>query len=499
MTETITADAQRIVASGVVIDALDRDLRVGSGIAAATLPRFEVRDPGTGEVIATVADAGAAEAEAAVEQAYLAGRAWSKTTLRQRSDLMRHAYDLLIERGEELALVISREMGKPLPEARGEVTYATDFLRWYADEAVRPSGGYQLSPYGDSRLLSTRAPVGVCLLITPWNFPLAMATRKIAPALAAGCTVILKPAALTPLTSLLFADILREAGIPDGVVNVVTTTDSAALSSTVMADRRVRKVSFTGSTPVGMKLVEQGAKNLLRTSMELGGNAPFLIFDDADLERTVTGAMLAKLRNGGQSCIAANRFLVQDGIANSFIDAFTAQMAKVIVGHGLGDGVTLGPLIDERARTGMTKLVDEAVAGGADLLTGGAAIEHDGHFFQPTVLDRVSADSAIARAEIFGPVAAITRFSGQDEAIALANDTAFGLTSYVFSQDIDRALAVADRLETGMVGINQGVVSNVAAPFGGVKHSGLGREGGSEGLEEYQDIRFFNIARAWQR
>jgi succinate-semialdehyde dehydrogenase/glutarate-semialdehyde dehydrogenase len=496
MSTLLAPDERLIAASGAVIDALDQELRVGSGIAAAGLPRFEVRDPGTGEVIATVADAGVAEAEAAVDQAALAGRSWSKTTLRQRSDLMRHAYDLLIERGEELALVISREMGKPLREARGEVTYATDFLRWYADEAVRPAGGYQLSPYGDSRLLSTRGPVGVCLLITPWNFPLAMAARKIAPALAAGCTVILKPAALTPLTSLLFADILREAGIPDGVVNVVTTTDSAALSSTVMADPRVRKVSFTGSTPVGMKLVEQGAKNLLRTSMELGGNAPFLILDDADLDRTVAGALLAKLRNGGQSCIAANRFLVQDGIAADFVDAFTAEMAKITVGHGLGDDVGLGPLIDERARTSMTSLVAGAIQSGAELLTGGSAIEHDGHFFQATVLDRVPADSAIAREEIFGPIATITRFGTLEEGIDLANDTPFGLTGYVFSQDIDRALEVADRLETGMVGINQGVVSNVAAPFGGVKHSGLGREGGAEGLEEYQDIRFFNIGRA---
>jgi succinate-semialdehyde dehydrogenase/glutarate-semialdehyde dehydrogenase len=495
VTTVIPADAARVAAAQKVIDGLRPEIRVGAGIAIGDRSSFDVHDPATGEVIGSVADAGLDVAAAAVDVAYAAGREWAQASPRHRSDVLRHAYDLMIERAEDFALLITREMGKPLAEARGEVTYATDFVRWFADEAIRPGGSYRMSPYGDSRIASTRSPVGVCLLITPWNFPMAMAARKIAPALAAGCSVILKPAALTPLTSLLFADVLRTAGVPDGVVNVVTTSNSSALSTAVMADPRVRKVSFTGSTPVGMKLVEQGAKNLLRTSMELGGNAPFLIFDDADLERTVAGALVAKLRNGGQSCIAANRFLVQAGIADEFVAEFTRRMSAVTVGHGLGDGVGLGPVIDGRARTGIEELVRGSVAAGAELLSGGSSIDGDGSFFEPTVLDRVAPNSEIARAEIFGPVATITRFETQDEAIAIANDTPFGLASYVFSQDIDRAFGVADRLEAGMVGINQGVVSNVAAPFGGVKHSGLGREGGAEGLEEYQDIRFYNIAR----
>jgi succinate-semialdehyde dehydrogenase/glutarate-semialdehyde dehydrogenase len=341
----------------------------------------------------------------------------------------------------------------------------------------------------------SRAPVGTCLLITPWNFPMAMAIRKIAPALAAGCSVILKPAALTPLTSLLFADIFQEAGVPDGLVNVVTTTNSAALSRAVMADPRVRKVSFTGSTPVGRQLMEQAAEHLMRASMELGGNAPFIVFDDADLERAVGAAMVAKLRNGGQSCTAANRYLVQHGIADAFTEAFVESMKNVVVANGLTPGATLGPLIDDSAVQKCARLVNDAVAKGARLLTGGSAIPGQGNFFEPTVLDNVPLDAEIVTTEIFGPIAAITRFSTQAEAIARANDTPFGLTAYVQTQDIDRALTVSDALETGMVGINQGVVSQVAAPFGGVKHSGLGREGSAEGLEEYQEIRYYALNR----
>ncbi len=492
----VPADPTVLAASDRVLGRLSSDLRLGAGIALRESPRapFGVDDPGTGTQIATVFDADADTAQRAVDIAAEAGREWAATTTRHRSDVLRRAYDLMVEQRDDLALLISREMGKPLAEAYGEFTYGSDFVRWYADEAVRPGGTVRPSPNGDGRLLSSRSPVGLCLLITPWNFPLAMATRKIAPALAAGCSVILKPAALTPLTSLLFADILREAGVPDGVVNIVTSSKASELSSTVMSDPRVRKVSFTGSTPVGVRLLEQAAVNVLRSSMELGGNAPFIVLDDADLEHSVAGAMKAKLRNGGQSCIAANRILVQEGIADAFTEAFTESMAKVTVGHAFGEGVELGPVIDRKAQNSMTELVDTALGQGASLLTGGVAIEADGHFFAPTVLDHVSADSTIAKTEIFGPVATITRFTTDTEAVALANDTPYGLAGYVFGQDLDRTLKVADRLETGMVGINQGVVSNVAAPFGGVKQSGLGREGGAEGLEEYQDTRFYNIA-----
>jgi succinate-semialdehyde dehydrogenase/glutarate-semialdehyde dehydrogenase len=493
VSKVIAADQNLLEASDKVIKSLSGHLRVGTRIHKA-LDAIGVFDPGTGQHIAEVADADASIAAEVVSIAYEAGSAWSATSARHRSDVLRRAYDLLIERSDDMALLIAREMGKPLDEARGEVVHGSDFLRWYAEEAVRTAGNFRPSPYGDARLLSSRMPVGVCLLITPWNFPLAMATRKIAPALAAGCSVILKPASLTPLTSLLFADILAEAGVPEGVVNVITTSNSGALSTAVMADRRVRKVSFTGSTDVGIKLMEQAAGNVLRTSMELGGNAPFVVLDDADLEHAVSGAVRAKLRNCGQSCIAANRFLVQEGIADAFTEAFTEAMSSIRLGHALGTGVELGALIDERAVSSMQKLVTSAVAEGAELRTGGNVVEGEGNFFEATVLDNVPPNSKIASTEIFGPIAAITRFGSEAEGVALANDTPFGLAGYVFSQDLDRTFRVAEAMEVGMVGINQAVVSNVAAPFGGVKHSGLGREGGAEGLEEYQDTKFYNIA-----
>jgi succinate-semialdehyde dehydrogenase/glutarate-semialdehyde dehydrogenase len=487
-----------LAASDKVIATLSSSLRVGKGrgLGCSPRPAFSVDDPGTGEQIATVFDADANVVVEAVDIAADAGRRWAETTTRQRSDVLRNAYDLMQQRQDDFALLIAREMGKPLAEARGEFVYGADFVRWYAEEAVRPSGMFRTSPNGDGQLMSSRSPVGLCLLITPWNFPLAMATRKIAPALAAGCSVLLKPAALTPLTSLLFADVLTEAGLPEGVVNVITSTNAAELSRTVMSDPRLRKVSFTGSTDVGIRLLEQAAKNVLRCSMELGGNAPFIVLDDADLEGAVAGAVKAKLRNGGQSCIAANRILVQDGIADAFVEAFTEVMAATRVGHALGDDVTLGPVIDARAQSSMTSLVETAVAEGAHLLTGGHAINTAGSYFEPTVLDHVSPESQISETEIFGPVAAISRFTTDDEAVMLGNDTQHGLAGYVFGRDVDRLFRVADRLQTGMVGINQGVVSNVAAPFGGVKQSGLGREGAAEGLEEYQNTRFYNLARS---
>lgn len=482
-----------------ILKGLSGALRIGGGFGIDSLPSFAVSDPATDEVIAIVDDSNVAGALEAVAVAYEAGRAWAQTSARHRSDVLRNAYDLMVERAEDFALLITREMGKPLAEARSEVIYAADYVRWYAEEALRPGGDFRPSPAGESSIMTSRSPVGTCLLITPWNFPMAMATRKIAPALAAGCSVILKPAALTPLTSLLVADIFQEAGVPDGLVNVVTTTDSASLGRAVMADPRVRKISFTGSTSVGRGLMEQAAQNLLRASMELGGNAPFIVFDDAVLERAVDAAMVAKLRNGGQSCTAANRFLVQDGIADAFVEAFTEKMRNVVVGNGLTPGVTLGPLIDDRAVQTCRQLINDAVARGALLLTGGSAIDGPGHFFEPTVLDRIPVGAEITSTEIFGPVVAISRFATQADAIAQANDTPFGLSAYIQTQDIDRAFAVSDALETGMVGINQGVVSQVAAPFGGVKHSGLGREGSSEGLEEYQEIRYFALNRRTNR
>lgn len=490
----IPADSRLLADSDRVLRSVPGRFRIGAGTIESSRQSLTVEDPATGEQIATVEDADGEIARQAVDIAVEAGAAWAATTPRYRSDVLRRAYDLMIERRGDLALLISREMGKPLAEAHGEVTYGSDFVRWYAEEAVRPAGNYRPSPYGDGRLISSRAPVGLCLLITPWNFPLAMATRKIAPALAAGCSVILKPAALTPLTSLLFADILREAGVPDGVVNVVTTSSAGEISGAIMSDPRARKVSFTGSTPVGVRLMEQAARNVLRSSMELGGNAAFIVLDDADLEDAVAGALKAKLRNGGQSCVGANRILVQEGIADAFVEGFTEAMAGVRIGHGLGADVELGPVIDGKAKASMENLVRSAVEEGAQVLTGGQSLGGPGHFFAPTVLDAVSPDSTISHTEIFGPIAPITRFSTDSEAVQYANNTPYGLAGYVFGQNLNRVWSVADRLDTGMVGINQGVVSNVAAPFGGVKQSGLGREGGAEGLEEYQNTRFYNIA-----
>lgn len=481
------ADADALRASSEVIDRLGLDPAPRSG--------FEIEDPATGSVIAALRDWTPEDALDAVGRAVAAGEQWSRTTTRARADILRAWYELLIANAEALALLITREMGKPLAEARGEVAYGTDFVRWYSEEATRPIGNNREVPVGGGQLLTRRAPVGLSVLITPWNFPLAMATRKIAPALAAGCPVIIKPAALTPLTTVLAVDLAIEAGVPEGLINVVTTTSAAAFSEAVLRDSRVRKVSFTGSTPVGRTLMGLAAQNILRSSMELGGNASLIVFDDADLERAVNGAFSAKMRNGGQSCIAANRIFVQEGIADAFTEGLAARMGDVKVGSGFGAGVELGPLIDGRAVQAMSRLVSDAVERGAEVVTGGSAITGAGYFFEPTLLASVPPNADVVTNEIFGPVAAIQRFVSEDEVVARANDTEFGLAGYVFTENLDRALNVADRLETGLVGINQGVPSNAAAPFGGVKQSGLGREGSGEGLDEYQEIRFYNIAR----
>ncbi len=487
-----------------VVDGVDPDILDRSNAALATVSldplglgtsaSFEVHDPATEEVIARPADYTPDQALLALDRADRAGADWARKTPRHRSDVLHRAYDLIIEQRDRLAYVITREMGKPLAEAYGEVQYAADYVRWYAEEAVRPAGNYRESPRGGSTILTSRAPVGTALLITPWNFPMAMATRKIAPAIAVGCGAVVKPAALTPLTTLVVAEIFVQAGVPDDLVQVVTTSKASPLSTALLADPRVRKVSFTGSTGVGSTLLTLAAHNVVKSSMELGGNAPLLVFDDADLERAVEGALVAKLRNGGQSCVAANRILVQDGIADAFVEGFTERMSQVVMGNPLGD-VQLGPVIDDRAVANFRGWVDDAVARGAELRAGGSAPDGPGHFFEATVLDRVPESAAIAQEEIFGPVASIARFATEDEGVARANSTPFGLASYVFTADVDRALDVADRLDAGMVGINHGIVSNVAAPFGGIKASGLGREGSSEGLEEYQEIRFYNVAR----
>ncbi|QHC58035.1 NAD-dependent succinate-semialdehyde dehydrogenase [Rathayibacter sp. VKM Ac-2760] len=457
------------------------------GSAGGTI---DVEDPATGTVIRTIADATPEDGVRALDAAVAAGESWAATAPRTRAEILRRAFDLLQERKNDFALLMTLEMGKPFAEALGEVAYGGEFLRWFSEEAVRISGRYGVNPEGTGRMIVSQHPVGPCYLITPWNFPLAMATRKIAPALAAGCTVVVKPAELTPLTTLAFAALLAEAGVPDGVVNVVTTSEAAALSEPILADPRLRKVSFTGSTPVGQTLLRQAAQGVLRTSMELGGNAPFIVFEDADLDRAVDGAMLAKFRNIGQACTAANRFFVHESIAEEFAARVTERVGALRVGRGTESGVDIGPLIDDRAVEKARSLVEDAVGRGAEVRIGGHGIDGDGHFYEPTVLAGVAAGSEILRTEIFGPVLAIVPFRDEDEAVRLANDTEFGLVSYVFTRDLARGQRMIERLATGMMGLNVGVVSNAAAPFGGVKQSGLGREGGLEGIHEYLSTKY---------
>lgn len=491
MTQT-AVDSRTLVSADT-----DQVSRADAVISSLGLPAtgIDVHDPATAELIARVPDIPVEGSLEALARADSAGVAWAARTPRQRADVLHAWYDLLIQNSEEIALLISREMGKTLAESRGEVKYGTDFVRWYAEEAVRAEGTYRPSPDGGADILTRRSPVGLSVLITPWNFPLAMATRKIAPALAAGCAVIVKPATATPLTTYLAVKLAVQAGAPEDLIQVVTTSSSSSFSRAVLTDPRVRKVSFTGSTPVGRTLLELASQNVLRTSMELGGNAPLIVFNDADFDRAIEGTIAAKLRNGGQSCIGANRIYVQSGIADAFTAELAARFAQVKVGAGLGLDSEVGALIDGRAVEDMHSLTTDALERGATLLTGGHGYDSAGHFFAPTVLDHVPSDATMVREEIFGPIAAIQRFDDEAQAVELANDTEFGLAGYVFSQDVDRALHVADRLQTGIVGINQGVPSNATAPFGGVKQSGLGREGGSEGLEEYQSIRFYNVSR----
>ena len=454
---------------------------------------FEVLDPATGRALATVASGTVDDAVACVDAAAAAAGDWAATAPRKRSEILHRTYKLMVERSEQLAVLISAENGKALPDARGEVLYSAEFFRWYAEEAVRIRGDIQTAPSGTNKIIVLHQPVGIAVLVTPWNFPAAMAARKIAPALAAGCTTVLKPASETPLTALAIAALMAEAGLPAGVVNVLPSRRSGRVVSAMLADPRVRKLSFTGSTEVGRTLLNLANEHIVNTSMELGGNAPFVVFDDADLDAVVEGAMIAKMRNGGEACTAANRFFVQDGIADAFAARLTQAMDALTMGPGYLGGTTLGPLVNAASRDKVAALVDQAVTTGATLTTGGVIPDGEGFFYPPTVLTGVAADAEILQTEIFGPVAPIVTFASEAEAVELANNTEYGLVSYVYTGDLARGLRVSERIQAGMVGLNRGLVSDPAAPFGGVKESGLGREGGTEGLLAFTEAKYIAV------
>jgi succinate-semialdehyde dehydrogenase/glutarate-semialdehyde dehydrogenase len=449
-----------------------------------------VEDPSTGETLCEVADAQVDDALAALGAADEAFKTFRDVAPRERGEILRRAYDLIVERADDLALLMTLEMGKPIAESKAEIAYGANFFRWYAEEAVRINGRFTVNEAGTGRVLTMKQPIGPCVFITPWNFPLAMGTRKIGPAIAAGCTCVVKPAKQTPLSMLMLAKILEEAGLPGGVVNVITAKSSGSVMEPLIKDPRTRKLSFTGSTEVGKTLIKQSAEQVLKVSMELGGNAPFLIFEDADLDAAVQGALLAKMRNGGEACTSANRFHVAETVADQFAEKLAAAIGGLEVGRGTEDGVKVGPLIDDDQRGKVSELVDDAVTKGAKVLVGGERLDGAGYFYQPTVLTDVPDDARMLSEEIFGPVAPIKGFQSEDEAIAAANDTEYGLVAYVYTRDINRAFRVIERLETGMIGLNQGMVSNAGAPFGGVKQSGFGREGGPEGIEEYLETKY---------
>jgi succinate-semialdehyde dehydrogenase/glutarate-semialdehyde dehydrogenase len=465
----------------------------GTWRPAASGARFDVVDPATGAVVATVADGGVDDAMAAVDAADAAAAGWAATPPRARGEILRRAFELMTARSEELARLISLENGKALGDARGEVAYAAEFFRWYSEEAVRAAGSVLTAPSGANRILVVQQPVGICVLVTPWNFPAAMATRKIAPALAAGCTVVLKPASDTPLTALAMAQILDEAGVPRGVVNVVPSRHSGAVVAAMLHDPRVRKLSFTGSTEVGRLLLAEAAHQVVNTSMELGGNAPFLVLADADIEAAVDGAMVAKMRNAGEACTAANRFYVADVVADEFSRRLAERMSALVVGPGLQYGTEIGPLVNEGAVAKVDELVRSAIGDGARAVVGGRRGDGPGFYFEPTVLVDVRPDAEILRQEIFGPVAPVVTFTTEDEAVALANATEYGLVAYVYTTDLARGLRVSESLEYGMIGLNRGLVSDPAAPFGGVKQSGIGREGGHEGILDYLESKYIAV------
>jgi succinate-semialdehyde dehydrogenase/glutarate-semialdehyde dehydrogenase len=477
-----------------VVDQVPKQLFIGGEWRdAAEGGTLAVEDPATGEPLCEVADATPEDAMAALDAAAGTQQEWAAHPPRERGEILRRSFEALTERADELALLMTLEMGKPVAESKAEVTYAADFFRWFAEEAVRADGRYGAHPAGQGRMLVMRQPVGPCLLITPWNFPMAMGTRKIGPAVAAGCTMVMKPASLTPLSMLALAKIMEDAGLPAGVLNVVTSSSSGAVMGPLIEDFRARKLSFTGSTEVGRKLMEQASKQLLRVSMELGGNAPFLVFDDADVDEAVEGAMIAKMRNIGEACTAANRFHVAAPLADAFASKLAERMGSLKVGRGTDEDVQVGPLIDEDQRSKVAELVEDAVGKGAKAIVGGSPRDGRGYFYDPTVLADVPDEARLLKEEIFGPVAPVKGFASEEEAIAAANDTEYGLVAYVYTSDLKRALRVIEGLETGMVGLNQGLVSNAAAPFGGVKHSGFGREGGREGITEYLETKYVAV------
>ncbi len=452
-----------------------------------------MEDPSTAEALCEVADATPEDAVTALDAASEAQAEWARSAPRERGEILRRAFEQITARADELALLMTLEMGKSLAESKAEITYAAEFFRWFSEEAVRIEGRYAVPPTGTGRMLTMKQPVGPCILITPWNFPMAMGTRKIGPAVAAGCTMVVKPAQQTPLCMLALAQILEESGLPGGVLNVVTSSSSGSTMGPLISDVRARKLSFTGSTEVGRKLIEQSAEQILRVSMELGGNAPFIIFDDADVDAAVEGALVAKMRNVGEACTAANRFHVAGGVAGEFAEKLASRMDAMKVGRGTEEGVEVGPLIDGDQRDKVQELVEDALGKGAKALVGGEAMEGAGYFYRPTVLDDVPQNATLLKEEIFGPVAPVASFGSEEEAVAAANDTEFGLVAYVYTSDLNRALRVCEGLETGMVGLNQGMVSNASAPFGGIKHSGYGREGGVEGIEEYLETKYIAI------
>ncbi|OBF50585.1 NAD-dependent succinate-semialdehyde dehydrogenase [Mycolicibacterium monacense] len=456
---------------------------------------FNVLDPSSDEVLVAVGDATADDAVAALDAACAVQAEWAATPARKRGEILRSVFETLTDRADDIAALMTLEMGKVLAESKGEVTYGAEFFRWFAEEAVRIGGRYTPSPAGTGRIIVTKQPVGPCYAITPWNFPLAMGTRKMGPAFAAGCTMIVKPAQETPLTMLYLAKLMAEAGLPKGVLSVLPTSSPGPVTEALVDDGRLRKLTFTGSTGVGKSLVKQSADKLLRTSMELGGNAPFIVFDDADIDAAVDGAMLAKMRNGGEACTAANRFHVANSVREEFTEKLVKRMSEVTLGNGLDESATLGPLINNKQLQKVTELVSDAVSRGATVAVGGVAPGGPGNFYPATVLADVPADARILKEEVFGPVAPITGFDSEEEGVAAANDTEYGLAAYVYTRSLDRALRVAEAIESGMVGINRGVISDAAAPFGGIKESGFGREGGTEGIEEYLDTKYIALTK----
>jgi succinate-semialdehyde dehydrogenase/glutarate-semialdehyde dehydrogenase len=477
-----------------VVESVPKELYIGGEWReAGGGDRFRVEDPATGETLCEVADATPDDALAALDAAVAVEREWAATPPNERGEILWRAFEALRERTDELALLMTLEMGKAIAESKAEIAYAAEFFRWFSGEALRIGGDYKVAGNAQSRVLIMRQPVGPCFFITPWNFPTAMGTRKIGPAIAAGCPMVWKPAQLTPLSALALTRILEEAGLPPGVLNVITSSSSGSVAEPVISDPRLRKLSFTGSTEVGRKLIAQSAPNVLRVSMELGGNAPFLIFDDADLNAALEGAMVAKMRNIGEACTSANRFHVAAPIADEFASRLAERMGSLKVGRGTDEETDVGPLIDESQRSKVAELVEDALGRGAKAVVGGQRMDGAGYFYEPTVLAGVTKEARVLNEEIFGPVAPVAPFDDEDDAVAAANDTEYGLVAYVFTSNLKRALRVCERLETGMIGLNQGMVSNAGAPFGGVKQSGIGREGGTEGLLEYVDTKYVAV------